>query len=295
MPYSLFQAFIKVILDEVWFPKYGTNGEGPIDCTKNSGASLHVKVLSVLRVLGRGFVFDECFDGSGCGEEVIRVFFHAFTARCCASLFQVFIVPPKTTADIGIATRVYQKMGMGPAIASTSCTHLELGKCPHNFRTVCTGKSGKPTLSYSLSCSHQRKIYHVSEGFAGSKNVKDISKQDSFITAVGAESIYRNFKWTLDVTDTTTEKRTGVFFICDESYHKWGHMICGLKVSFIVLFFGQSHIIVQHTSEHFHTLWSLHMESVRKDVECTFEILKCRFRILSHPVLCVSNSRPPTK
>jgi hypothetical protein len=33
------------------------------------------------------------------------------------------------------------------------------------------------------------------------------------------------------------------------------------------------------------------MESVRKDVECTFGILKCRFRIISHPVPYVSNHR----
>ncbi len=31
------------------------------------------------------------------------------------------------------------------------------------------------------------------------------------------------------------------------------------------------------------------MESVRKDVECTFGILKCRFRIISHPVPYVSH------
>ena len=86
VPYSLYVAFIKTILDEGWFPKYGVNGEGPMDCTKTRGASLQVKVLSALRVLGRGCVFDEVFDGSGCGEESIRVFFHSFTSKCCASL-----------------------------------------------------------------------------------------------------------------------------------------------------------------------------------------------------------------
>jgi hypothetical protein len=230
VPYSLFVAFIQTILHERWFPKYGVDGEGPMDCTKTRGASLQVKVLSALRVLGRGCVFDEVFDGSGCGEESIRVFFHSFTSKCCASLFQKMIAPPRTVEDIRIATRVYQRLGIGPAIASTDCTHIELGNCPHNFRITCTGKSGKPTLSYSLSCSHQRKIYHVSAGFAGSKNDKHISKLDSFITAVGSESIYRNFEWTMDVTETTTEQRKGVFFICDGGYHKWPHMICGLKV-----------------------------------------------------------------
>jgi hypothetical protein len=235
MPYTLFCAFIKVILDEAWFPKYGGNGDGPMDCTKNRGASLHVKVLSVLRVLGRGVVFDECFDGSGFGEESIRVFFHLFTAKCSESMFESVVKPPRTDAEIAETTAVYQLMGMGPAVGSTDCTHIELGNCPNNFRILCSGKSGKPTLSYSLTCSHQRKIFHVTCGYAGSKNDKHISRLDSFITAVGADSIYRNFEWTLDVTETITEQKKGVYLICDGGYHKWGHMICGLKVVFLLV------------------------------------------------------------
>jgi hypothetical protein len=39
------------------------------------------------------------------------------------------------------------------------------------------------------------------------------------------------------------------------------------------------------------------MESVRKDVECTFGILKCRFRILRNPIPYASNpfAQPPQK
>jgi hypothetical protein len=235
MPYTLFCAFIDVILQEAWFPKYGSTGAGPLDCTKTPGASLQVKVLSVLRVLGRGIVFDECYDGSGCGEENIRVFFHAFTAKCVSSLFQSVVKPPRTHTEISETTRVYQMMGVGAAVGSTDCTHIELGNCPNNFRISCTGKSGKPTLSYSLTCSHQRKIFHISCGFAGSKNDKHISKLDSFITAVGSDSIYRNFEWALDTSETTTVQEKGVFLICDGGYHKWAHMICGLKVIFVVL------------------------------------------------------------
>ena len=288
MPYSLFCAFIKVILAEAWFPKYGSTGDGPLDCTKNPGASLQVKVLSVLRVLGRGVVFDDCFDGSGCGEESIRVFFHAFTAKCCQSLFQSVVKPPRTLTEIGEATRVYQMLGVGAAVGSTDCTHIELGNCPNNFRISCSGKSGKPTLSYSLTCSHQRKIFHVTSGFAGSKNDKHISRLDSFITAVGSDNIYKNFEWTLDNTETTTKQEKGVFLICDGGYHKWPHMICGLKVIFVVLLIAH-HRILQNTSDPWTTLWSLQMESVRKDVECTFGILKCRFRILRNPVPFVSD------
>ncbi len=86
-------------------------------------------------------------------------------------------------------------------------------------------------MAYSLTCSHSRKIHHCSAGFFGSKNDKYISKLDNYITAVGRKSIYTNFEWTLDVTEDTTVQEKGVYLICDGGYHKWPHMICGLKVS----------------------------------------------------------------
>ena len=46
---------------------------------------------------------------------------------------------------------------------------------------------------------------------------------------------------------------------------------------------------MQHTSDQWHTLWSVQMESVRKDIECTFGILKCRFKILADGFRYVSS------
>ena len=230
MPHSLFMTLVDVVLAEQWFPKYGPEGQGPKDCTGNHGASLHVKLLSVFRVLGRGVVFDECFDGSGCGEESIRTFFHLFTAKFAQRYYAQVVQPPTSHAEILEHVRIYQSLGMGAAVGSTDCTHIELGNCPTKFKVVCTGKSGRPTLSYSLTCSHARKIYHCTAGFFGSKNDKHISKLDSCISAIASEDIYRNFAWTLDVRDDTTVEEKGVFLICDGGYHKWPHMICGLKV-----------------------------------------------------------------
>ena len=266
MPYTLFKSLIQVMLDEQWYPRYGVKGEGPLDCTKTRGASLQVKVLSVFRVLGRGVVFDECFDGSGCGEESIRVFFHSFVGTFSARLFSQIVRPPTSLEDITNCTRIYQSLGMGAAIGSTDCTHISLGNCPNKFKVVCTGKSGHPTMAYSVTVSHARKIFYCSAGFMGAKNDKHISKLDSFITAVGELSLYKHFQWTMDLTDSTTQQRQGVFLICDGGYHKWRHMMCGLK----------------HTSKQFHSLFSIQLESVRKDVECAFGILKCRFQILGN-------------
>jgi hypothetical protein len=49
MPYSLFKSLIAGILRERWFPKFGPQGEGPLDAAKNRGATLQVKVLSARR------------------------------------------------------------------------------------------------------------------------------------------------------------------------------------------------------------------------------------------------------
>ena len=130
-------------------------------------------------------------------------------------LWWLIIIICRTIQEIIDATTIFQSLGMGPAIGSTDCTHIDLGNCPNKFKVSCTGKSGKPTMAYSLTCSHSRKIYHCSAGFFGSKNDKYISKLDNFITAVGRKSIYTDFEWTLDVDDTTTVQQKGVFLICD--------------------------------------------------------------------------------
>ena len=75
IPFSLFQALTNCMVNERWFTGFDAQGRGLLDATKKEvmrGASLHVKVLSALRILGRGLVFDECFDGSGCGESTIQ-------------------------------------------------------------------------------------------------------------------------------------------------------------------------------------------------------------------------------
>ncbi len=266
MPFSLFQSLIGGMLKERWFPKYGPQGEGPLDAAKHRGASLQVKVLSVFRVLGRGLVFDECQDGSGCGEDSVRVFFHAFVSIFSKRLFQVAVKAPSTIEELKTTTGIYQKLGMGAALGSTDCTHIYLGNCPNKFRVPCTGRSGKPSMSYSVTCDHARKIFYCSCGFMGSKNDKHISTLDSFIASVKDLELYKTFEWNVDVDESSIETRRGVFLICDGGYHKWPHMMCGLK----------------HTSSKWHTLWSIQLESVRKDVECTFGILKCRFQVLAN-------------
>jgi hypothetical protein len=61
----------------------------------------------------------------------------------------------------------------------------------------------------------------------------------------------------------------GLYLICDGGYHKWRVMQCPNK----------------HTSEESAVLFSQRLESVRKDAECTFRILKKRWHILKNHML----------
>jgi len=268
MPHLLFNSLVQVMLDEKWFPKFGEQGSGPVDASGRIGASLHVKVLSVLRVIGRGVCFDECYDGSGCGEESIRVFFHEFTAVFAVRYQQCILKGPTTTAEVDTQLAIYRRLGLPGAVASTDCTHIPLGKCSNRFKVLCTGKEGFPTMVYSVTCSHSRKIYYCSSGFYGTVNDKTISLIDAFITAVGSHPMYTEHQFEIKTSETTTKMLKGVYILCDGGYHKWRHMLCGLK----------------NTSCAEQSLWSCQMESARKDIECVFGILKCRFQILQKPI-----------
>jgi hypothetical protein len=270
VPFAMFQSLITTMLVEVWFVGYDERGRGSLDATRNEtrrGASLQVKVLSVLRILGRGSVFDDVYDGSGCSESLIASFFHQFLDRFVGRLFMCMVCPPSNIEELAAQLKIYERLGLNGACGSTDVTHIPLGKCPRNWQNSCTGKSGLPTLAYSVTCSHSRKIYHCSPGFEGSKNDKTISRFDSFIDQIRTNSLYTTAIWPLH-TASGTVQRSGAYLICDGGYHKWYEMICGLK----------------HTSSFSHTIWSCQLESVRKDIECCFGILKMRFNILVKPI-----------
>jgi hypothetical protein len=118
-PYKLFQCLVAEMIRDQWFLGFGPNGEGRTNAIKletNRGASLHVLVLSCLRVLGRGVAFDECYDGSGCKEECIRVFFHKFCPMFVKKLMPSVVRPPLTPEEVEEQVGIYQRLGMGGAI-----------------------------------------------------------------------------------------------------------------------------------------------------------------------------------
>ena len=63
-------------------------------------APLELKILSVLRVLGRGYCFDGVEELCFISAEVLRQFFHKFCAFFVAKYFSIYCAPPTTVEEI---------------------------------------------------------------------------------------------------------------------------------------------------------------------------------------------------
>lgn len=74
-------------------------------------------------------------------------------------------------------------------------------------------------------------------------------------------------KFFLYDSDGKLKEWSGLYAIVDGGYHEWRCLMAPLK----------------HTLESDAAMWTKRLESVRKNVECTFGVLKKRFRILRLP------------
>jgi hypothetical protein len=110
----------------------------------------------------------------------------------------VTVTPPSTTEDVQRIANIYAMLGIPGAVGSTDCTHIPLGKCPVSWRNSCIGKEGFPTLAYSMTCDHTRKIMACSGGFPGTYNDKTIARYDAFISEVAQNPLFKNFKYNLE-------------------------------------------------------------------------------------------------
>ena len=124
-----------------------------------------------------------------------------------------------------------------------------------------------------------RRVLHTTKGFPSTCNDKTMAHQDLFLKALkngvlkardGSPVSDLEFKY-YDSNGELCSAR-GPFVICDNGYHRWRILQTAPKFS----------------SDRYVLGWAKRMESVRKDVECTFGIMKKRFRELRLPSEFVS-------
>ena len=101
----------------------------------------------------------------------------------------------------------------------------------------------------------------------GTQNNKHIVKIDPNVRTIKL-SWYKNVEWGYYCGDGTAAMSIGAYLISDNGYLPWPTTIC--------LFLH----VPKTTLEGYY--FSSNLESVRKDVECVFRILKKRWKILDY-------------
>lgn len=125
------------------------------------------------------------------------------------------------------------------------------------------GKEKFPSLSFEVVVDHERRIHSCTEGFVGTAPDNVIVVNDEYCRAI-AGGLYKEVEFSLYNGDGTFTTFRGAYLISDGGY------------SNVWMFQKPMHNACDPAS----IRWSEFLESVRKDVECTFGILKARFLFL---------------
>jgi hypothetical protein len=92
-------------------------------------------------------------------------------------------------------------------------------------------------------------------------------KHDDIVRAIRYTCLFTNTTWQYYDGNGNIRSKRGMYLICDNGYLLWPTSICPYSKA------------NNATLEGF---FSTNLESVRKDVECTFGILKKRWKVLNH-------------
>lgn len=222
-------------------------------------------VLGSLHILTRNVTFDDLQDRTEISREVHRVFFNRFMKWYSDVVFPHFVKLPSLD-DLAENGLEYALAGFPGCIGSVDCVHIRLWGVSANLKQMSTGKEKFPSRSFEVSVNHRGMILSATNGFYGSVNDKTIVKFDEAMMAV-RKGCYDKNEYAIYSKDGELIYVSGAYFICDNGYHKWPTMMEPTKNSN-----GDGDVYD----------WSEMTESLRKDVECTFGILKQEFAILKY-------------
>jgi hypothetical protein len=230
---------------------------------------IELLVLGALRYLGRGFTFDDIEECTAISREVHRCFFHKFVDFGRHVLYPQHVKFPTNASQAQTHMAEFTISGFPGCVGSSDCTHIATERCKYALRNQHIGqKSSHPTRSYSLTANHRRQILHTSSGGPGSWNDQTMVRHDNFVSGIHNGLYLCDVEFELKEYNREgiilSRKYKGGYLIVDNGYLRWSITVPPFKV----------------TNRIEEIRWSKWVESMRKDVECTFGIMKGRFRIL---------------
>ena len=179
------------------------------------------------------------------------------------------VVAPVDAPSLSAHAADYDLAGLNGCFGSMDATHIAMECCYHGLQNLHDGaKLPGPCRTYNIVTNNSRKILDSTSGHPGRWNDKTLVLCHDLIVKLHGGKIFQDNMFELEEhgLDGRIRKRKykGAWVITDNGYLNWACTIPPFKEPVF-------------KSEHDFTKW---LESIRKDVECTFGILKGRFRQL---------------
>jgi hypothetical protein len=224
-------------------------------------------ILGSLKVLASHSPFRTLKVDTEISFEEHRKFFHLFIARMY-SIRDNFIQFPLTMGDLKDVMQPYVENFLPGCIGSVDVVHVKWSKCPAGDYNRAKSKEGFPSVAFEVVTGYDRQILGVSEIHFGTRNDQQIVRSDDTVSLI-TSGWYHDLEWKYFDEYGNECVEYGVYFICDGGYLWWPELVCPYKHEPVASKKG---------------FFSSKIESVRKDVECVFGILKKRWKILDYGI-----------
>jgi hypothetical protein len=240
---------------------------------KQTTSPIGLLVLGSLGYFGRGWMFDDIEGNTAISREVHRAFFHIFINFGSTVLHDKFVQTPVNLDEAKSNIVEYAESGLPGCIGSSDCTHILTQGCEYNLKNNHTGGTSRnTTCTFNLMCNHRRHILYTSIGGPGCWNNQTMVCLDNFISDIYDGLILSYNEFNLVLYDSNKNRvqmtYTGVYVIVDNGYLPWSCTVPPFLM----------------TNKINETRWLKWIESMRRDIECAFGILKGRWRILKSSV-----------
>ena len=264
LPFDIFLKLYDMTISNGWYDPHRK------DCTNLLCKDLELLLLGVLYTLSTGASHLYMYIQTDISKEVHRKFFIHWTSKFAEKKDEyVYILREEEEDDDQLQQILndYSSIGLPGCIGSVDCVHIGWNRCPAYQKNIFKGSKGYPSVVFEVVSDHRRKILSISYLHPGTRNDKHIVKFDAAVSNLHDRNLFLGRQeWNvLTVESSITCK--GYYFICDGGYLRWPVLICPIK-------YGN-----EHGKER---AWGMMVESVRKDIECTFGILKSRWLFLKN-------------
>jgi hypothetical protein len=262
--YEMFEKLFRLIKENDLFDRWSRT-----DAAYRPSSPLQLLVLGALRYIGRGWTFDDLEESTAISEETHRQFFHIFIEWGSSDFFKQQVILPNNTEEWKAHVSEFAEAGLQGCVASMDATHVGMHRCPNSRWNHHKGpKLNMPSRTYNVCVNHRRRILSTTCGHPARWNDKTLVLYDTLAVGLKKGTILQDYAFNLlertDEGNIVEVPYRGAYMITDNGYLRWASTIPPFK----------------DTPYNTQVRWSKWVESMRKDVECCFGILKGRFRIL---------------